>query len=290
MIENPQRVWAVDKVLVWSQRHLEASGVTEARLDAELLLATVLQVDRAHLIAHPERTLSVPERQAYGALIQRRSAREPVAYILGQREFYGRPFQVTPSVLIPRPETEHLVDAVLEWARREKPDAKILDLGTGSGAIALSLALEIKHATLVASDVSAAALDVAAANARALGVAERVRFVTGDLFTPLAGERFDVIVSNPPYVAVADAPALAPEVREYEPAIALFAQDHGLAVIRRLIAELPAHLNTPGLFACEVGYNQADAVLPLVRAGRWTRVGTMADLQGYRRVVVAELR
>ncbi|MBI3178009.1 MAG: peptide chain release factor N(5)-glutamine methyltransferase [Deltaproteobacteria bacterium] len=290
MIENPQRVWPVHKVLVWSQRHLDASGVDSARLDAELLLAVVLKTDRAHLITHPERTLSSEERQAYGALIQRRASREPVAYILGKREFYGRPFRVSPDVLIPRPETEHLVDSVLDWARREKPNARILDIGTGSGAIAISLACELEAATLVATDVSGPALQVAAANAHGMGVADRVRFVAGDLFAPVDGDRFDVIVSNPPYVDVMQAPSLEPEIREYEPAIALFAQDHGLAIIRRLIAELPAHLNTPSLFACEVGYDQADVVLPLVRAGAWTRVGTIADLQGHRRVVMAELR
>jgi release factor glutamine methyltransferase len=226
-------------------------------------------------------------------LVKRRFAREPVARILGYREFYSRDFEVTRDVLVPRPETEHLVDAVLEWTReRDLSVPSIADIGTGSGCIAVTLACELPEARVVATDVSEEALDVAHRNARAHDVEARVELVRGDLYTAVdqpTRRRFDVVVSNPPYVDAAVREILQPEVRDWEPEVALFASAGGLEILRRLCAGAHAHLAAPGLFACEIAYDQKSAVLDMLKgAGRWQRLEVLADLQGHPRIAVAE--
>jgi len=250
---------------------LTAAGCDSPRLDAELLLGHVLGVDRAALIADPGRGLEPDEARAFQALAARRRAREPVAYILGRKGFRTIELAVDPRVLVPRPETEHVVEAALGLPR----GARVADVGTGSGAIALALKAERPDLAVVATDVSADALEVARANARRLGL--EVELVEGDLLAPVAGP-LDAVVSNPPYVAVTD--ALPPDVRLHEPAQALMASPDGLEVIRRLVA---AAAGVPFL-AVEVGAGQARAVADLM-AG-WPRVETVRDLAGHERVVV----
>jgi release factor glutamine methyltransferase len=283
--------WTIGRVLGWTTQHFAEKGIDSPRLDAELLLASVLQKNRLYLYTHYDQPLNESERAGYRALVQRRSKREPVAYILGEREFYGLPFTVTRDVLVPRPETEHLVDAVREWLDahvREKP--RLCDVGTGSGAIAIALAVQAPAAEVVAIDVSEAALAIARANATRHGVADRVRFVAGDLLAPVKGEPpFDVIVANLPYVPSPERPQLMPEVRDHEPGLALFGGEDGLDLVRRLIALVPERLAPEGLVALEIGAGQWPKVRDLLEANEaFTHVRSVADLAGHARVALAE--
>jgi release factor glutamine methyltransferase len=253
-----------------------------ARRDAELLLLHVTGLTRAELMTHPNRELSESQMSAYRAAIARRQQHEPVQYITGTQEFYGRSFAVTPAVLIPRPETEHLVESVLALHPAPK---RILDIGTGSGILAITLALELPNATVTATDISAAALAVAGQNARSLGAKDRIRFVASDLFAALADERFDCIVANPPYVATDE--VLEPQVRDYEPVTALYAGEDGLAVYQRLIPHASEHLEPGGHLLLEIGHGQRDAVAGLLRAGSFEGIQFIDDLQGIPRVTSA---
>ena len=233
-----------------------------ARRDAETLALHLIQRDRAFLIANPLAKLSAEGAVRYYALIERRLAGEPIQYITGETEFYGLPFQVNRSVLIPRPETEHLVEKVLSLASNfERP--RIVDVGTGSGAIAVALAHKLPTARIAAIDISAPALAVARGNAERNGVADRIRFLEGDLLAPVAGEQFEIVVSNPPYVAESDRDSLSVEVRDYEPSLALFAGS-GLDVYRRLIPDAFAVLVAGGILALEIGCGQDTAVAGLL--------------------------
>ena len=258
-----------------------------ALADAAALLMHLLGLERAGLIAHPERALDRETLGAYQELVSRRLGFEPIQYITGVQEFYGLAFQVTPAVLIPRPETELLVEAVLERAR---PDARILDIGTGSGAIAIALAHTLPKAQVTAIDLSAAALEVARRNAARHGLEDRIRLVHADLFLPVSPSdsmaTFDVIVSNPPYVPASE--VLHPQVRDHEPAQALFAGPEGLDVYRRLIPQAHAHLAADGLFALEIGYGQKDAIAELLTD--WDEVTFLEDLQQIARVALARSR
>jgi release factor glutamine methyltransferase len=245
----------------------------------------LIERDRAYLIAHPNDTLSAEGAVRYYALIEQRLAGEPIQYILGRTEFYGLPFRVTRDVLIPRPETEDLVEKVLELAAHfERP--RILDVGTGSGAIAVALAHKLPAARITATDLSASALDVARGNAQRNDVAERIRFVKGDLLTPVTGEQFEIVVSNPPYVAESDRSGLAVEVREYEPAVALFAGANGLDIYRRLIPDARATIVPGGFLALEIGFEQGAAVAELLKNSGFENIEFTTDLQGLDRVVV----
>jgi release factor glutamine methyltransferase len=284
-------VWTIGRVLGWTTQHFAEKGIDSPRLDAELLLAAALQKNRLYLYTHYDQPLNEGERATYRALVQRRSRREPVAYILGEREFYGLPLTVTRDVLVPRPETEHLVDAVREWLDahpREKP--RLCDVGTGSGAIAIALAVQTPAAEVVAIDVSEPALAVARGNATRHGVAERVRFVAGDLLAPVAAEApFDVIVANLPYVPSPERPQLMPEVRDHEPALALFGGIDGLDVVRRLLTAVPERLAPGGLVGLEIGAGQWPTVRALLESSAaFTQVRSVADLAGHARVALAE--
>ncbi|HEX4580895.1 MAG TPA: peptide chain release factor N(5)-glutamine methyltransferase [Acidobacteriaceae bacterium] len=261
---------------------------TSARRDAELLLLHVTGLTRADLLTHPERELTERQMQHYSAAIARRAQNEPLQHITGTQEFFGRSFIVNRLVLVPRPETEHLVEAALAihpQPRRIRP-LRIVDIGTGSGILAITLALELPNASVTATDVSPEALAVAQANARALATAERIRFLESDLFAALAGECFDCIVSNPPYVATSE--VLEPEVRDYEPATALYAGMDGLAVYRRLIPEAFEHLEPGGHLLLEIGHGQRDAIGDLLRAGGFDSIEFIDDLQRIPRVAVAQ--
>lgn len=252
----------------------------EARLEARLLAAIAWSVTPAWLIAH-DRDLPTPEQAAqYTALLARRLTGEPVAYLTGTREFYGREFQVTPAVLIPRPDTELLVECALA---RLPPEAamSVLDLGTGSGCIAVTLALERPCARVTAVDRSADALAIARSNARALGAA--VEFLASDWFAALGGRRFDLIVSNPPYVAVGDPHLRRGDVR-FEPATALASGHDGLDDLRRLVASARDHLAPHGSLLLEHGYDQADAVRALLQASGFDQAQSWKDLAGIERV------
>jgi release factor glutamine methyltransferase len=263
---------------------LGEKGVDGARLDCELLLAEVMGAERIALYTNFDKPLGDAEVTAFRELLRRRAAREPVAYILGRREFWSLDFRVDRRVLIPRPETELLVErtgALL--AGRDA--ARVADIGTGSGALAVAIAVEVPAATVVATDTSGAALELAPANAVAHQVDGRVRFRHGDLFEALAGEEpFDVIVSNPPYITAAEYETLAPEIRNWEPPSALVAGADGMDVLERLVADAPAHLSADGVLLLEIG-SQAEAVRRCMEEAGWRDVRVLADLAGLDRVV-----
>lgn len=253
-----------------------------ARRDAELLLRRAVGKDRAWLLAHPNAEMTAEQQAQFDAWVERRAHHEPVQYILGEQEFYGLVLKVTPSVLIPRPETEHLVEAVLDRAPRNAK-LRICDVGTGSGAIAVALAHALPGAQVTAVDWSPAALAIARENAERHNVADRVRFLESDLLSAVAGERFDVVVSNPPYVAADE--ELEPQVREWEPHAALFAGKTGLEVYERLIPQAWDALVSGGWLMLEIGHGQSGALAEFLRA--WKDVEFTADLQGIPRVAIA---
>ncbi len=256
----------------------------DAGRDAQFLLLHTLALPRTALFLEPERELITTELASYEAAIARRAAGEPVQYITGQQEFYGLMLKVSPAVLIPRPETELLVEAVLLRTSAEQ-EIKIVDVGTGSGAIAVALACSLPVARVTAVDLSDAALAVANENAAACGVAGRLRFLVSDLLDAVTGEIFDAVVSNPPYIPQSDRESLERQVREHEPELALFAGLDGLDVYRRLIPQAQMALGPGGLLGMEIGYGQRDAMAALL-AG-WRGVEFLDDLQGIPRVVLA---
>lgn len=253
--------------------------------DAQQLLLRVLQRDGAWLLAHPEATLNDEQARRYADWIARRERREPVQYIVGEQEFYGLALKVTPDVLIPRPETEHLVEAALTRAPRDRA-MRVCDVGTGSGAIAIAIAHHLPLADVTAVDKSAEALDVARENAARHGVTERVRFLQSDLLGAVREERFDMVVSNPPYIANSE--LLEAQVRLYEPQQALYAGPTGLEVYRRLIPAAKQAVADGGWLLLEIGYGQRDAISALLVG--WDAVAFIDDLQGIPRVAIARRR
>ncbi|HEY4358037.1 MAG TPA: peptide chain release factor N(5)-glutamine methyltransferase [Acidobacteriaceae bacterium] len=263
---------------------LTAAAVSISLRDAELLLASTLGRERTWLLAHPEETVDTASAPGFFAAVARRSEGEPLQYILGVQEFFGLPFQVSPAVLIPRPETEHLVEAVLEWAASQPRPLRLLDVGTGSGAIALALASRLHDVEIVATDISPEALEVARGNSVRLGLETKVRFVEGDLLAGI-GE-LDAVVSNPPYVPSGDAGEMQPEVVRYEPHTALFAGPDGLDVYRRLIPAAASALRPGGLLAMEIGFGQRKVMEELL-AG-WRGLHFLRDYADIDRVALAE--
>jgi release factor glutamine methyltransferase len=262
-----------------------------ARRDAELLLMHLLRRERAALLARWKEALPADEAEVYVAMIKRRAAGEPIQYILGEAEFYGLPFRVTPQVLIPRPETEHLVEKVIQLAERfdgSRSQIRIADVGCGSGAIAVALAHLLPNAHITAIEISPRALAVAKANAKRNRVADRIRFLRGNLLAPVESERFDIVASNPPYVPNEDRASLAVEVRDHEPAAALFAGAEGLDVIRRLAPEAFAALSPGGFLVMEFGYGQWQAVSALLADSGFEQIEFAPDLQGIPRVACAQ--
>ena len=244
-------------------------------------------VSRAFLLANPGHPLTPSQAERYAEMIGRRARSEPMQYITGEQEFFGLRFAVTPDVLIPRPETEHLVEAALERAPKDQA-FKIVDVGTGSGAIAVALASHLPLAEITALDISPAALNVARANARGHGLAERVRFLQSDLLDIVRGESFDMVVSNPPYVAESDRDSLEAQVRDYEPGVALFAGTSGLDIYERLIPQAHRVLRPGGWLLLEFGAGQNLQLRQLL--DRWNEVGFVPDLQGISRVAFAQRR
>lgn len=257
----------------------------EASLSAEVLARHVLGWDRAAVLAHGQDQLPPDVEGRYAPLLARRVAREPVAYIIGHREFWGLEFEVTPDVLIPRPETEILVEEAIVWARGHANCRRIIDVGTGSGCVGIALALEVLSAEIIATDSSAAALAVARRNALRHKVDSRITFVQTDLLEDVE-DAAELIVSNPPYVQSSDAEGLQPEVAIYEPAEALYGGDDGLDVVRRLFATALAHITDDGYLVVEFGFGQDDQVLEAARQAGWRVARVRNDLQGIPRVVV----
>lgn len=282
----------VREALARGTQFLEAAGVGTPRLDMELILAEALGTNRLGLYMQVDRVLSPEERERSRAMLTRRREREPMAYILGYREFYGLRFDVTPAVLIPRPETELLVDAVLNWLRAREATIEppvLADIGTGSGAIPIAALVNQEKTQTpgrwMATDVSPEALDVAKANARKHGVAERIEFRVGAFFEPLDAP-VDCICSNPPYVAEADRESLEPEVAKWEPAGALFSGPFGMDHLERLIGEAPRHLRTGGAMFLEIGFGQRDLVAEAIeRAGQYEAATFHEDHAGISRVL-----
>lgn len=251
-----------------------------------MLLRHLLGWDRAYLLTHPVEILSAEGAVRYYALIDRRLTGEPIQYITGETEFYGLAFRVTRDVLIPRPETEHLVEKVIELAGGwERP--RIVDVGTGSGAIAVALAAKLPDAAIAATDISAPALDLARENAEWNGVTGRVRFLKGAWLESVAKEQFEIVVSNPPYVAESDKATLDLEVRDFEPALALFAGEDGLAAYRVLIPAAFAMLIPGGWIALEIGFGQDATIRRILAESGFEEIGFTTDLQGIKRVAVA---
>lgn len=276
------------EALTSATRQLDASPglCADAARDAALLLRHVLAISHAAQLADPERALTPAQQAAYDALISRRLANEPIQYITGEQEFYGLALRVTTAVLIPRPETEQLVEAVLAELDGARP-LRILDVGTGSGAIAIALAFHLPHAQITAVDLSAAALEVAAANTARHALAGRIRYLKSDLLDAFPPDEapFAAIVSNPPYVPTADRASLHPQVRDHEPAAALFAGPDGLDIYRRLIPQARAALQPDGLLALEIGHNQREAIAFLL--SHWNQLRFLDDLQHIPRIALA---
>ena len=283
--------WTVARLLQATQGFFASRGIESARLDAELLLCQVLGRDRIYLYTHYDQPVTPAERDALRALVRRRGAHAPVAYLRGEQEFYGVTLEVTPDVLIPRPETEHLVEVALRWLRATQLAKPVVaDVGCGSGAVAIALALEVPEATVWATDVSEAALAVAARNVARHRLADRVRLVHADVLHARSNaadlpQSFDVVLSNPPYVAAGE--RLPRTVADYEPHGALFAGQDGLDVVRRLIPEARARLREPGLLAIEHGAEQAAVSRALLLAQDFAGASVLRDLAGHDRVSLA---
>jgi release factor glutamine methyltransferase len=276
--------WTVKSLLGWAREWLQGKGVENPRLDAELLLASALGCDRVRLYIDAEKPLGPDELSRFKPLIQRRGNREPVAYILGSKEFYGRSFEVEPGVFIPRPETELLVQLALSAMPRGQ-QVRALDLCAGSGAVGVSMAAERPEAQVDLVELSPQAAQVAGRNAQKHAPG-RARVLQGDLYAALPdGERYNVVVANPPYVPAGDGRELAPEILQHEPHLALFGGDDGLEVVRMVIAGVAARLAPGGLFATEIDSAQGERVAALCSAAGLTAVRVEKDLAGLDRHV-----
>ena len=290
---------SVRSLLKQGMGQLREANVPSFTLAAELLLLHVANRDRTWLYAHPEVILSAETTTQYFALIQRRANGEPTQHLTGKQEFWGLEFEITPDVLIPRPETEHLIEVSLDrLALRELRAGRspritgngltLVDVGTGSGCIAIALAKELPGATIYATDVSTAALTVARRNAARHGFSDRIRFLESNLFEAFNPVRFDLIVSNPPYVGRGTADTLAREVREHEPEVALYGGEEGYEFYAELVAQSHEFLKPGGLLVLELGHDSLPAVQPLLESRHWTNLGVTNDLAAIPRVLAAE--
>ena len=278
---------SIAQALSEATRVLNHAGVPEARREAGSLLSFILAKDRTFLISHAEDQLSDDAFQRFQESVERRAVGEPLQYITGVQDFFGREFRVTPDVLIPRPETELLVEAAIELIGAHA-EPVICDVGTGSGCIAVTLLCELPNAHAVGVDKSAAAIEIAKLNARNHSVLDRIEFAISDCFNSLDASRyqFDMVVSNPPYVSEAMISGLQREVRDHEPLVALSPGPDGLAIIRRLLLEAPAFLKNNGHLIMEIGFDQGEAMKSLVDEGVWRLTDIKPDLQSIPRIVI----
>lgn len=290
---SPEPPWNILKILQWATPYFQSRDIDSPRLTVEVLLAHVLGMERIDLYARFDQPLSDEELSRLKPLIQRRIAREPLSYIIGRKEFMGLNLTVSPAVLIPRPETEFLVGAALDFLAEAGTSVprRIIDLGTGSGAVILALAHQHPEHTYLATDISEAALAIARVNAAAFGI-DNIVFLAGDLFLPLGKDsgKFDLIMSNPPYIPGACLPELAPEIFRYEPLTALDGGPDGLAVIRRILDSAPIFLNPEGRLMMEIGHDQAEDVSRLAsETGLFSDVAFIRDYAGCDRIAIMRL-
>ena len=279
----------ISETLKTAEDILRQSGIAEPRREANSLLALALQKDRSFLIAHPEYEISLEEEWHFRNFLERRARHEPFQYIRGKQEFYGLDFILTPDVLIPRPETELIVEAAIKILR-EKENPLICEVGVGSGCITVSILHEIKNAVAIGLDVSEKALEIARINAENNRVSDRIELRISDVFEALKGEKFDLIVSNPPYVPSEDFAALQTEVRDFEPRIALTDGSDGLSIIEKIISGAPEFLK-PGCFLLmEIGFNQSNKVWEMFNMNAWQIVEFLPDLQGIPRMLQAQIK
>ncbi len=278
------QVWTIGSILKWSEQYFGSHGAETPRLDAEVLLSHLLGEKRIYLYVHFDQPLTADELARYREMVKRRTSGEPVAYICGEKEFMGLPFKVSPSVLVPQPDTEILVEAAIERLKG-KENIRIADVCTGSGAIALALAHYLPEASVAATEISPEALAIAKENAEALGLSERAEFFEGDLLAPLVGKTFDAIVSNPPYIPSDDIDGLPREVRA-EPRMALDGGADGLDFYRRFVRESAAFLHDGGFLAVECGETQAGAIAEMAAAGGFGKTEIVRDLADKERVVL----
>lgn len=286
MTESNSEPWSIKRVLAWATDDFKRRGNKSARLDAELLLAEALGLDRIKLIVEAERPLADDELGRYRDLIKRRRASEPIAYILGRREFFALPMRVDRRVLIPRPDTEILVETALQGTRDQHLYGRMLDLCTGSGCVAIAFAKERPTWRVTAVDLSPDAVAVARENAQRAGVVHNLAVLEGDLFACLPeSARFEVITANPPYIPSAEIESLDPDVRDFEPRLALDGGADGLAITRRLVDAAMRYLSPGGLLALEGGFDQAPAVAELLERAGFDQISRNRDLAGVERVV-----
>lgn len=278
------RSWTIGSLVKWAVEDFRARGIENPRLDAELLVAHALKIDRMRVILDGTRPLEGAELGALRDLVKRRRSFEPIAYLRGEREFYGLKFRVDKRVLVPRPDTETLVDVALTRSTHVSMAMRQLDLCTGSGCVAIAMARQRPTAQVFASDLSPDALVVARDNALRLG-AYNVAFFTGDLFAPFAGRRFDVITANPPYIPTGDLATLMPDVRDHEPRLALDGGADGLDLVRRIVSAAPDHLEEGGLIALEIGAGEAPDTAKLLEERGFTEVRADRDIARIERVV-----
>jgi release factor glutamine methyltransferase len=278
-------VWSIRRVLAWAAEDLKRRGNDGARLDVELLLGRVLGLDRIGLIMHSERPLAPSELAAFRELFKRRRVGEPVAYLLGEREFYGISLRVDARVLIPRPDSERLVEVALERTRARSMQGRALDLCTGSGCVAIAFARQRPTWNVTASDISHDAVTLARDNARRTGAVRNLRVVQGSLFAAVTGERFELVTANPPYIATAELLDLPVDVRDFEPKLALDGGADGLDLVREIAAQAPPQLAEGGLLALEIGADQGPAALEILKAHGYQDVQLARDLGGRDRVV-----
>jgi len=284
-----EKKWTILEVLKWTSRYFQGKGISNPRTDAEVLLAHALGVERIDLYLRYDQPLTADERAVYREFVRRRASGEPVQYITGHREFWSLDFEVTPDVLIPRPETEVLVEIAIKYLK-ERRFRRVVDIGTGAGVIAVALAHEIDGISVLATDISSSAINVARRNAVKHGVADRIRFIVMNLFESLLPDvKFDVIVSNPPYVSSEEYRKLDREIKNFEPPIALLGGADGLDVVRRLIVQGMSHLTTGGFLFIEIGYGQAEAVRDFVSGlGQEVSINIFDDYAHIPRVVCIE--
>lgn len=280
--------WTVGKLLTVTTEYLQKHGAENPRLDAEILLAHARQCERILLYASFTEPVSDDLRAKFRELVKGRAAGKPVAYLVGKKEFFSLPFRVTEDVLIPRPETEFLVLGAVDFLKT-RPNAQVIDIGTGSGAVAVSIAKQVPSCRVTATDISPAALEVAKANAAALGVGDRVDFRSGDLLAAFPPQpTFDVIVSNPPYIGEREKPTLSPQVRDHEPSLALFGGETGLEITARLIPQAAERLLPGGLLLIEISSLLEKETRALVDGDpRWKDVSVTKDYSGAPRVLRA---
>ena len=283
-----EKGWTTLKVVNWTTEYLRQHGIETPRLDAEVLLAHLFGLNRTGIYLHHDRLLTEDERKIYREMVQRRRDHEPVSYIVGHREFWSLTFKVTPDCLIPRPETEHLVATTLKICEQLDAPVRILEIGTGCGAVVICLARELRGARLVATDISDQALSIAGENARLHGVEGQIAFVHSDLF-PEGETGFEIIVSNPPYVPTEEIFGLAPEVRDYEPFTALDGGEDGLHFFRALADRARCYLVKGGWLVMEMGINQGSPVRAILQEHGYTNFESVRDHSGLERVMKAQI-